>query len=124
MDVASAQIITLYWATSIILHSIMGTVTRPAIWRSDIKYYCRRIIRTALILFHPAVGAFRTHLATFPMTVAITHLSVFEPKERDAEQQLLGNCFMKPEGATIGLFLKAWRLMPGNISPRAKGFMN
>jgi hypothetical protein len=117
-DLGSAHIMTLYWATCIILYSIMRAVVRPDEQlpeRANSKNYCQKIIRTILIFFHPAVGTFRTHLVVFPLSIAMSHLiSVFGLEEREVEQQLVDNYFLRPEGVTTGKFLKRLEL---NTSP-------
>ena len=112
-DLGSAHIMTLYWSVCIILYSIMrtvmGTETRlPE--RGDIKAYCRNIIRTIPIFFHPAVGTFRAHLATFPMGLVMRNLDLFEPEERAVEQRLLESCCRTQGGAAIGKFIKSLEL--------------
>jgi len=110
MDLASAHLLTLYWATCVILYSVM----RPAVPDIElperanyIKTYCQKIIRTVPFFFHPAVGTFRAHLATFPIAVAMRYLTVFEPEEREVEKRLLDDCFARPEGKGIGKLLKS-----------------
>jgi len=113
MDLGPAHVMTLYWATCVILYSVMRVAVSPHIQlpeRANIKTYCQQIIRTVPIFFHPVVGTFRAHLATFPMVVAMTHLHVFGPEERIVEQRLLQACFIRPEGTAIGRLLKSLEL--------------
>ena len=59
MDLGSAHLMTLYWATCVILYSVMRVAVSPDIQlpeRANIKTYCQKIIRTVPIFFHPAVG--------------------------------------------------------------------
>jgi hypothetical protein len=113
MDLASAYLMTLYWTTCILLYDVMHAIVCPSTQlpeRASIKPYCQKIFRTVPIFFHPAVGTYRTHLATFPLSLAILHLSAFEPEERILEQRFLEEYFQRPEGMALGNFLRSLEL--------------
>lgn len=111
VDLASVHLKTLYWATGILLHSVIhkATDSDTGVHLKYMRDYCREIIRAVPIFFHPAVGRFRSHLAPFPIIVVALHLSIFTPKEREVEQELLDKCLRTPEGSAIGSFLAAWK---------------
>lgn len=112
-DLGWAHLMTLYWATCIMVYSVMREVVGSGIQlpeRADVKIYCQKIIRAVPIFFHPAVGTFRTHLATFPVAVAMKYLSALPPEEREIEKRLMGECFLRPEGMAMGKLLKSLEL--------------
>jgi hypothetical protein len=114
MDLGSVHLMTLYWSTCILLYSVLrqaiGPESKLLPERTDIKTYCRKIVRAMPIFFHPAVGAFRAYLSTFPMYVVILHLYVFGEEEKKAELKMLEDCYDTPEGMTVGRFMKSVEL--------------
>jgi hypothetical protein len=108
-DLTEAHIMTLYWATCIILYREMsGILGSDAILPEHAKANtcCRSIIQTIPIFIHPSVGTFRTHLMTFPMHLAMIYLRDFTPKdEMVVERELLASYFKKSEAATMGKFI-------------------
>jgi hypothetical protein len=110
MPPAFAHLMTLYWSTCIILYSVMHKIAGPGmqlLHHMNLKTYCRNIIRTVPVLFHPAVGIRGANLAIFPMNVVMTHLDIFGPEERVVEGRLLQDILKKPEVVTIGKLLKS-----------------
>lgn len=114
MDLGSVHLMTLYWSTCVLLYSVLRRTVNPDTHLpervNDIKTYCRKIIRAIPIFFHPAVGAFRAYLSTFPMYVVILHLYVFREEEKKVELKLLEDCYDTPEGMTVGRFMKSVEL--------------
>lgn len=116
MDLGSVHLMTLYWSTCVLLYGVLRQTIDPQEdidllpKRTDIKTYCRKIVRAIPLFFHPAVGAFRAYLSTFPMYVVILHLSVFGEEERKTEVKLLEDCYDTPEGMTVGRFMKSVEL--------------
>ncbi|CRG86047.1 hypothetical protein PISL3812_03050 [Talaromyces islandicus] len=110
-ELGSAHLMTLYWSTCVLLYRVLRQAVGPDIQLpkrvNDIKGYCQKIVRALPIFFHPAVGAFRAYLSTFPMYIVISHLYVFGEDEKKAELKLMEDCYKTTEGITIGRFMKS-----------------
>jgi ElaB/YqjD/DUF883 family membrane-anchored ribosome-binding protein len=114
LELGSVHLMTLYWSTCVLLYHVLrqtiGPDTQLPQRVDDIKAYCRKIVRALPIFFHPAVGAFRAYLSTFPLYIVISHLDVFTEAERKVELKLLEDCYDTAEGMTIGRFMKSIEL--------------
>jgi len=109
---AAAHLATLYWTTCLIVYATLAAAAGPGAQlpvRVDPKIYCRHIASNVSIFFHPAVGTFRVHLATFPIAMALISMSSMGPDMMETERKLL-SYFELPEGAGIGKFLSNMKL--------------
>lgn len=123
-DLVAAHLITLYWTTCIILYGLVRDVLLSSKTDSprllppgdgestdkDPNTACRKLIKTLPIFFHPDTGTFRVHLATFPMSVALIHLSLaVKPEDMLEERGIFDWCLQKPECLTIRRFIASMR---------------
>lgn len=137
-DLLAAHLITLYWTTCIILYGLVRDVLlsgktdssqslSPGADESidkDPSTACRNLIKTLPIFFHPDAGTFRVHLATFPMSVALIHLTLaVKPEDMLEERGIFAWCLQKPECLTIRRFIVSMRPEKnlGDFTPKAIG---
>lgn len=113
IDLGSVHLMTLYWSTCVMLYNILHEALDRNLQlpeRTDLKPYCRNIVKAMPVFFNPAVGTLRAYLASFPLYVVMMHLYTFDPEDREVEKMLLEDCFDRPEGIGIGKFLKSVEL--------------
>lgn len=123
-DLVAAHLMTIYWVTCIILYSLVRDVLlsnktanqRPsfpgdaASAEKDPNTACRNLVRTLPLFFHRDAGTFRVHLATFPISVALIHLThAVKPGDMLEERRIFDWCLQKPECSTIRRFMSSMR---------------
>ncbi|KAL4784681.1 hypothetical protein BJX76DRAFT_367430 [Aspergillus varians] len=107
-QVAGAHLMTIFWATVIVVASNL-----QAVWDStekfdpifDLDLCCTNIVRTFLIFIHPSLGLFRTHLTTYPMTVVIHYICTAGPQRLVEERRILADCLYNPALAHVRQFI-------------------
>ena len=90
-EIAEAHVLTLYWATSILLWGICQKAPNSD-WETtllDVDDHCRSIIHHIPLFLHPSTGMFRQHLVPFPLMVAIQHPSLIQKPEFQLERDYL-----------------------------------
>lgn len=111
-QVIGCHLMTFFWATVIIAVSNFQALWEPAqdidpIF--DLDICCGNINRSFFIIIHPAMGIFRTHLTTYPMTVAIHYICEVGPQRLAEERRILADCVCDPAIAHVRQFINSMK---------------
>jgi hypothetical protein len=109
-DIALLHVMTLYWATSTFVDSILRVILRngePRPSNLNPEASCGKIIVGLSNLLHPDIGLYRIHLVTVPLGIVMTQLqdpSIQLDLLRE-ERRLLVHCLSHPGCSSISKFL-------------------
>ncbi|KAL5001591.1 hypothetical protein BDV10DRAFT_182156 [Aspergillus recurvatus] len=102
--IAGAHLMTTFWASVIIIVSnIQALCAFDSIF--DLDACCANMIRTFPIFIHPSLGLFRTHLTTYPFTVAIHYICAAGPQRLVDERRILVDCLYDPALSGVRQFI-------------------
>ena len=131
-ELAAAHLMTLYWTTGLLLYGFVRDVLLTPNWADGNRLplmqdstdsdnesayrMCTNLVRAIPIFCHPAVGVFRLHLFTFPVSVAITYMYSAPGNQHDLaeEKEIARRCLLLPCCANINKFL-------GNMWSKSRG---
>ncbi|KAL4927852.1 Zn(II)2Cys6 transcription factor domain-containing protein [Aspergillus undulatus] len=103
-QIAVSHLMTTFWATEIIVASNLQVLCLPGEELDiafDLDLCCANITRTFPLFIYPAMGLFRTHVTTYPMTVAMHYICSAGPKRLVNERRILADCLFDP--ALVGV---------------------
>lgn len=111
-EIAGAHLMTTFWATAIV-----GATNLHGIWYPgegvdlglDLDLFCGNIVRTFPFFNQPSMGIFRTHMYTYPMTVAISYVCAAGPTRLTEERRLLADCLYDPACAGVRKFITSMK---------------
>lgn len=109
-QVIGCHLMTSFWATVIVVVNNFQALWGPAREIDpifDLDICCGNIIRSFYIIIHPAMGIFRTHLTTYPMTVAIYYIREVGPQRLVEERRILADCLCDPAIAHVRQFINS-----------------
>ncbi|KAL4957814.1 hypothetical protein BDW69DRAFT_205523 [Aspergillus filifer] len=107
-DLACAHIMTTFWATVIIVVSNLQAICLPGEDLAnifDLDLCCANIARTFPLFIHPAMGLFRTHITTYPMTVAMHYVCAAGAQRLTEERRILADCLYDPALSGVRQFI-------------------
>ncbi|KAL4878812.1 hypothetical protein BJY04DRAFT_195122 [Aspergillus karnatakaensis] len=107
-EIAGAHLMTTYWASVIIVASNLQSLVGPDNELElgvDLDLFCSKLIRSSRLFVHPSLGLFRTHITTYPMTVAIHYICAAGPKRLVEERRLLADCLYDPALSGVRQFI-------------------
>ncbi|KAL4869243.1 hypothetical protein BDV12DRAFT_208675 [Aspergillus spectabilis] len=107
-EIAGAHLMTTFWATVIIIASNLASIYEPGQGIDlgiDLDLLCSNIVHTFLLFVHPSLGLFRTHITTYPMTVAIHYICAAGPKRLVEERRILADCLYDPALSGVRQFI-------------------
>lgn len=112
-SLAAAHVLTLYWATCVIIYGLVGKVLMAQGCEEELfegKYvdpgtFCQDILKIIPLFLHCSTGIFRVHLATPPISVSMIYLYSLPPEEMKEEKALLLRYLQDPSCATMRKFL-------------------
>lgn len=106
--IAGAHLMTSFWATVLIVSSNIKALIRPGEEFDpifDLDLCCANMIRTFPIFVHPSLGLFRTHVTTYPFTVAVHYICAVGPRRLVEERRILADCLYNPALAGVRQFM-------------------
>ncbi|KAL6239349.1 hypothetical protein BDW75DRAFT_250859 [Aspergillus navahoensis] len=109
--IAGAHLMTTFWSSvTVIVSNIQALCAFESIF--DLDVCCANVIRTFPAFIHPPLGLFRTHLTTYPFTVAINYISAAGPQRVVEERRILADCLYDPALSGLRQFLHMVDEMP------------
>lgn len=113
---AATHLLCVYWSTCILVYSILEFAFDPPTQlpaHVDARLACRRIAEAIPLLVNPLSGAFGTHLANFPVAVALKHLSKVDGDRMSEEKELIFQGLeQNRSGKIVNRFLDSLRRQP------------
>jgi len=115
---AVGQIISLFWAMCILVHSTMHQAVRlsPSSFlpgclspRAEPRQYCNHIADIVEIFLQPQAGIFGMQAVPFPVGIALEYLMSTEGYGSDVSKKLVGYFADRGSGVCIGNFLLSSR---------------
>ncbi|KAF5861468.1 hypothetical protein ETB97_012948 [Aspergillus alliaceus] len=108
--IAMLHVMTLYWGTSSLIHSILRATLKddePRPCNMSPEVSCSKIIVALSNLLHPNIGLFRIHLVTIPLSIVMLQLqdSSLQLNALCHERRLLARCLAHPGCSSISKFL-------------------
>ncbi|KAL2870001.1 Zn(II)2Cys6 transcription factor domain-containing protein [Aspergillus lucknowensis] len=108
-ELAGAHLMTMFWATAIVVSSNLGALCVPPGEEQDFGWdldeFCGNIVRTIPFFCHPSMGLFRAHVITYPLTVALHYICAAGPTRLAEERRILADCLYDPACAGVRQFI-------------------
>jgi hypothetical protein len=116
-ELSAAHIMTIFWTTCIIAHSLVGRPLRleePLKGQMDLPETVRNIVHAVPLFCHPTTGVFRIQIATPPIGAVMLILASMPPDAMPKERKLMEGLLALPQCAGIRRFLAGfligWKL--------------
>jgi hypothetical protein len=115
-ELAATHLMTLFWATCLALAQVQQdfcNITREENtsrngYLTDARPCFKNLMATLPILFEPAVGLYRMHVASAPTHIAVRHLHYLPDEvDRQEAQVVLGKCLGAPGSKNLRVMVRS-----------------